>query len=120
VSNPVIAPSSIGPSFVPTLRRDVVLLPVHDEAILYEQETGALHQLNPIAATVCSCFDDEREIGVIVDGLASRFHGDREAIERDVVTLVRELGGKGLLEGVRPNRTSPEEPVDDAEDSDGC
>ena len=96
-------PEMIDGSFAPQLREHVALVPVENEAILYEEGVGTLHQLNPTAAAVCSLFDGEVTLDTLIDDLAAVFRGDREQIETDVLTMARELGTKGLLAGVAPN-----------------
>ncbi len=90
----------IDTSFAPQLRDHVAIVPVEQEAILYEEQVGQLHQLNPTAAAVCSLFDGEVSLATLIDDLAAVFQGDATEIEADVLAMTRELGRKGLLVGV--------------------
>lgn len=110
-------PSTIDRSFVPRFRDAVVLVPVQDEAVLFEEDVGALHQLDPIATIVCQLFDGQTAIAQIVDDLAEAFVADRSAIEGDVLTMLRGLGHKGLLHGIQGDESV--EDVPEVAD-DGC
>ena len=101
-------PSTIDTGFVPRFREDVVLVPVQDEAVLLEQDVGALHQLDQIATVVCQLLDGRATIDQVVDELVEAFATDRATIAGDVLTLVRGLGQKGLLHGIQG-----EEPAED-------
>ena len=106
-------------SFVPCFRDPVDGVPVADEAVLYESDTGDLHRLDHIAAIVCSRFDGVLTVREIVDDLSAEFGAPREVIEADVLALVGNLGSKGLLVGVEADDEAssiadkPSHPVDD-------
>jgi hypothetical protein len=114
MSDQVVASHAFDLDFVPCFRDSVVSVPVEDEAVLYEQETGALHRLDPIATVVCTLFDGVSTIRQTVAELAEAFQADPQVITEDVLGLARELGAKGLLQGVEPEAAPVE--VDD----DGC
>ena len=95
-----LEPAAIDPEFVPRFREPVVLVPVQDEAVLYEQDTGRIHQLDPIGTMVSGCFDGASSIAAIVDDLAEAFAADRVVIEADVLEFARRVGRLGVLEGV--------------------
>ena len=97
----LLDPDTIDLDFAPKLRDHVATVSIESEAILYEEGEGKLHQLNPTAAAVCTLFDGEVTLATLVDDLVAVFEGDRETIEADVLAMTRELGAKGLLEGVR-------------------
>jgi hypothetical protein len=106
-------PDTIDASFVPRLRDEVAFVPVADEAMLYVEETGLLHQLDPIGAAIYRVFDGRTTIADSATELAHAFGAPRQTVEADVVSFARELGRLGLLEGVQG-----EEPVDDADGAD--
>ena len=91
----------IGPEFVPRLREPVAAIPVADEAVLYEEDIGRLHQLNPTGAAVCGFIDGDTPLESMIGALASRYGMEPAEIRDDVVEMVRALGRKGLLNGVR-------------------
>ena len=84
---------------MPRFRRGVDVVPVGDEAIVYEEDTGGVHQLDHIAAFVCAQFDGRQTLEDVIDSLDASFSEDRQRIEADVIGLVHELAVKGLLEG---------------------
>lgn len=88
--------------FAPCFRDHVTLVPIEDEAILYEDGIGTLHQLNPTAAILCSLFDGELTLSTLVDDLHAVVQEDRERIASDVLALAQDLANKGLFEGVGP------------------
>ena len=101
MSTRLLEPTAIDVGFVPRFRTDVVAIPVEDGAVLYEEDTGRLHQLDPIATVVCGCFDGEASLAATVAALAEVFGTDPEIVQTDVLDLARRIGRLGLLEGVQ-------------------
>ena len=97
-----IDPDEIDASFVPRPRDGVTAVELDGEGVLYSEETGGLHVLNPTATLIWTCFDGSGTIDDIVGELAGAFGTDREVVAGDVMELVRELGSSGVLAGVRP------------------
>jgi hypothetical protein len=96
----MIVAEDIGLASRPCLRDTVLLVPVQEEAVLFDQTNGALHRLDPVAAVVCSCLDGEATLTEIIDDLSAGFGTDRDTVSRDVLRLTRRLGRIGVLEGV--------------------
>jgi hypothetical protein len=96
-------------NMIPSLRVGVVLIPVVDESVLYEQETGALHQLDHIATLVCGLFDGVSTIDDLAEVLAEGFGADHAVVRYDIMNLVQELERKGLLAG--DNQPAPDEEI---------
>ena len=92
--------TSLDPSFVPRFRAEVAFVPVKDEALLYIEDTGELHQIDAIGAIICRVFDGHTSIEVAATGLADAFDAPREQVEADVLAFAERLGGYGLLEGI--------------------
>ena len=113
MSEQTVPPETIDGSFVPRFRAAVVTVPVQKEAVLYEEDTGALHQLDPIGTIVCGMFDGRTPIEQLVGELAAAFEADPAVIATDVLSLVRDLGGKGLLDDVQGTTRVHEEGEDD-------
>jgi len=97
----LLAFEDIDTGFVPRLRTNVAAIRVDDETVLFEEDTGGLHQLDAIATVVCSLFDGSAPIGTIVGELATAFGADPREVEVDVLKMTRRLGRHGLLEGVQ-------------------
>jgi hypothetical protein len=108
-----LPPHDIDTSFVPRFRDAVATVPVAEEAVLYEGDTGDLHRLDAVGSVVCSLFDGRTSIATAVDELVAAFGAPRDTIQTDVVSLVRELGSKGLLVGVASPTPIEVEQVDD-------
>jgi hypothetical protein len=115
MSSRLLRPEDIDRSFVPRFRDPVATVPVAQEAVLYEQDTGDLHRLDHVAALVCSLFDGQTSVAQAVDELAEAFSAPHETIEADVLLMVRDLGRKGLLEDVDAPIS-----VSDQGSDDGC
>jgi hypothetical protein len=102
MSEQLLAPEDLGTDHVPRFRDGVTALPVGEECVLFDEEDEMLHQLDGPATLVCELFDGETTVGEAVDDLAAMFAADRSVIESDVLEMLRDLGRKGLLEGVEP------------------
>ncbi len=92
--------TSLDPSFVPRFRTEVAFVPVADEALLYVEATGELHQLDAIGAVTCRVFDGTTSIEVAATQLADAFGAPRQQVAADVLAFAERLGGYGLLEGL--------------------
>jgi peroxiredoxin len=62
--------------------------------------TTQLVVLNPSAALIFQFLDGEATLGELVDDFTETLGFDRGMVEADVLAFARELGAKGLLEGV--------------------
>jgi hypothetical protein len=102
----------IDASYAPRLREEVAFIPVEDEALLYLEDVGLLHQLDQIGAVVCRYFDGSTPIATTAHELADAFGTDAAVIETDVVGFARQLGDLGLLDGVA---AKPDDKYADAE-----
>jgi hypothetical protein len=100
------AADAIDAAFVPVLRPSVVNIPVEREALLYDEETGVLHQLDPIATIVLELLDGDTSLAEAIEELDRLFEAPRARIETDVLAMAVELGELGLLDGVE----APTEP----------
>lgn len=68
--------------------------------VLLSPERGL--RLNETAAAILALCDGTRELDAIVDELAARHGADRARVAVDVMTLLRDLHGRALLEGFEP------------------
>jgi hypothetical protein len=82
----------------PNLRDGVVMVPVGDESVLYDEDTGSMHQLDRIASLVCSLFDGEGTIDDLAGILAEGFETEFTIVRDDILHLVQDLGRLGLLQ----------------------
>ena len=95
--------ASLDPSFVPRFRDEVAFVPVADEALLYVEATGELHQLDAIGALTCQVFDGTTSIEAAAAQLADAFGAPRQQVQADVLAFAERLGGYRLLESVAPD-----------------
>jgi hypothetical protein len=105
-----IGAESIGLDFVPRSRETVASVELDGEAVLYDEETGEAHVLSPTATVVWFCCDGGGTIEEISKDIAEAFATDPGAVREDVLRVVREFGGLGLLDGVE--RAAKEEEHD--------
>lgn len=104
----------LDPGFVPRFRDEVAFVPVKDEALLYVEATGELHQLDAIGAITCQVFDGTTSIAAAASQLADAFGAPRQQVEADVLAFAERLGGYGLLEGLAADDDGGhDDPADD-------
>ena len=92
--------SDIDPSFVPRRAASAYTVELDREAVVLDEARNRLHHLNPTATLVWSCFDGSGSIAEIASDLADAFDSSDDTVHVDVLSLARELGAEGLLEGV--------------------
>lgn len=68
------------------------------ETILYEEDSGGLHVLNPTATLVWRCLDGAVSLGELADDIAAALGADPVAVGRDLLALAQQLDDEGLLE----------------------
>jgi PqqD family protein of HPr-rel-A system len=68
------------------------------EAVLYDDATGAMHRLNASATAIWVCCDGSAPLRELIAELSEAFRAHAEAIEQEVITLVGDLAGRGLIE----------------------
>ena len=89
---------NIDGTFVPACRAEVAGIDIAGETVLYDEESGALHLLNPTAAAVWSRCDGTAAIDTVVDEISRAYSVEPVAIRADVIGLVRNFAEQGLLE----------------------
>ncbi|HLM16364.1 MAG TPA: PqqD family peptide modification chaperone [Acidimicrobiia bacterium] len=106
-----VAPDDIDLGFVAQVVTDVDVLAVGGEQIVIGGD-AQLVVLNPAASLILTFLDGEASLGELVDDFSDVLGIDRDVVEADVLSFVRELGASGLLEGVAlPEPELPEGPV---------
>ncbi|GEM_PF-2337755 len=95
-----ITADQIDGGFKPVARAEVASVELDGEGVLYDEEHGLTHLLNPTATVVWSCLDGQSSVDELGVELAGAFGADVVTVRGDVLALVRELGRQGLLEGV--------------------
>jgi hypothetical protein len=92
-----VDPSVISSLSFPRLREGVEILRIGDEGILYETDSGKLHQLDTIASMICDRFDGSTSIRAAAGEFAVSFSADRGTVEDDILGLARQLAELDLL-----------------------
>lgn len=121
----VIRGDAIDASFAPRRRPNVAAVELDGEAVLYDEDSGAMHLLDPIATIVWKCFDGSANLEDLSFELAAAFDADEDVILADVLALARQLGRQGLLEGVEPDpevvaEHVPHDPTPEGPAGDDC
>ena len=70
---------------------------VDGELVLYDPQRQYVHALNPTAAFVWRGCDGEHDVASIIAELAELYPGSRQAIEEDVVEILKQFQASGLL-----------------------
>ncbi len=104
--------------FTPRHHPEVTTVELDDEAVLYDERSGMAHVLNGTASVVWSCFDGSVSLRELARELAEAYDVAATTIEEDLLSLVRRLGGQGLLEGVTPDAEEAEQSVIDEQEDD--
>jgi hypothetical protein len=68
-----------------------------DETVILNLDSGMYHGLNATAAKMLETLDSGVPVSAAIDSLAAEFEQPRELIERDVLSLCRALGDRGLI-----------------------
>jgi hypothetical protein len=68
-----------------------------EETVILNLDSGMYHGLNQTAARMVTALDSSPSVAVAVDALAAELGQPPEVIERDVLTLCRALGERGLI-----------------------
>ena len=85
----------------PRIREDLAVVEIDGEAVIYDEESGQLHHLNPTATLILQLCDGEATVKELSVDLAGAYAAPFDEIEKSVRRLVRELKEAGLLESLR-------------------
>ena len=94
-------PESLGADFAPTRGAAVYTIEIDGDAVLLDEAANRLHHLNHTAALLWACFDGHARARELAAEICEELDLPYESVLVDTVTIVRELGAEGLLEGVR-------------------
>jgi hypothetical protein len=95
-----ITSAEISEAFVPALVAAAAMAVVDSEAVILDEEAGSTHLLNATGSLVVQCFDGESTLAEIAADVAEAFRAPLELVSEDILTLCRELGDAGMLQGV--------------------
>jgi pyrroloquinoline quinone biosynthesis protein D len=94
----VSAPAAIDEASLPRLRRGVRLRfdPRRDAWVLLAPERVLVP--DEVAVEILKRCDGATTVGAVVDELSRTFEAERDVIAADVVAMLRDLAGKGMIE----------------------
>lgn len=119
MADELISPTDIDGTFRPHRAPSVAYTELDGEVVLYDEDTGHTHLLNPTAGVLWQCFDGEATLDELAADVADAYGIDPAAAAEDVRMVARSLGEIGVLTGVRgtadePGTSdTPEEVIDD-------
>jgi PqqD family protein of HPr-rel-A system len=87
------------PAVKPKYRQDLTVVELDGEAVIYDDESGELHHLNPTATIVFNLCDGSATIKELSADIAAAFEQPVGEVEKQVRTLLREFRKVNLLEG---------------------
>lgn len=88
----------------PRVREDLAVVVLDGEAVLYEEESGNLHHLNPTATIVLELCDGSSTVKQMSSEISEAFGVAADEVERQVRALLRQFRRSGLLDGERPGQ----------------
>jgi PqqD family protein of HPr-rel-A system len=94
----------------PKVRDDLTVVVLDGECVIYDDETGDLHHLNPTATIVFQICDGSGTVPELAGDIAEVFSVEGAQVQQQVEDLIRGFGEAGLLEGVERKR--PEDAVE--------
>ena len=82
------------------MRKDSVLRGSKgDETVLYNEESGAIHVLNPTALLVWNLCDGEHSIEEIENTMRAEFSvSEDQSVSKDIEEVIERFSKEGLLE----------------------
>lgn len=88
------------PRSVPRPRPGLAAVQLDGEAVLTDEQMGAVHHLDPVGSAVWELVDGARSVAQLAAELAAAYGADRARVQADVLAFTRRLGAQGLLAGV--------------------
>lgn len=83
----------------PKVREDLAVVELDHEAIVYDEDGGRLHHLNPTATMIFQMCDGTATVKELSADIADVYGLDVADVERQVRALLREFRSSDLLEG---------------------
>ncbi len=96
--------------FVPVPRPNVAAVVLDGEAVLLAEGSANAHYLNEIGTIAWTAFDGAATLDELASDFAEVFGAELDVVREDLLTLARQIGRAGLLEGIAyepPPESSP-------------
>lgn len=85
--------------FVPRAAPGVSTIEMGDQVVLFDEEAGLLHELDPRASVLWRCFDGEVTLDALIAEVADAFEAPVDTVRHDLLALVGWLVEEHLLAG---------------------
>jgi hypothetical protein len=93
-------PPRLSPATVLVAARGQVSTELEGEAVILSLADGVYYGLDGVGAMVWERLREPASVAELGDAVTAAFDVDRETAERDLLALLRELIGRGLVEEV--------------------
>lgn len=87
------------PAWRPKQRERLTIVELDGEAVVYDEDVGELHHLNPPAAIVLSLCDGRRTVDQMADEVSSAFGVSVEDVLPQMRSVLERFAEAGLLAG---------------------
>lgn len=87
----------ISDSSVISVTKEAVHCDVEDEVVILEMKEGIYYGLNPVGAFIWNIIKEPKTVAEIRDAVLEEYDVEKEVCEKDLMELLRELLGKGLI-----------------------
>jgi hypothetical protein len=87
----------MGPESLPRRADRVVLQRVDGQAILLHVDTGRYYSLEEVSGRVWDLCDGKHSVAAITAGICREYEAPADAVERDVLTFLREMAEEQLV-----------------------
>jgi PqqD family protein of HPr-rel-A system len=84
----------------PKVREDLTVVELDGEAVVYDDESGELHHLNPSATLVFGLLDGTASVRELAADVSDVFGIPTDEVERQLRRLIRDFRRLGLLNGI--------------------
>lgn len=78
--------------------RDQVSVEVEGEAVILSLADGVYYGLDPVGARVWTLLEQPRTVAELRDAVVAEWEVDASTAQRDLLALLSELAGRGLVE----------------------
>jgi coenzyme PQQ synthesis protein D (PqqD) len=86
------------PAIKPAVRRDLTVVELEGEAVIYDERTNELHHLNPTATVVFSLFDGTSTIKELAEEVGTMYSEPVGSVESHLRALYRQFKKADLIE----------------------
>lgn len=97
MDSPALECTILGSSIVVTAK-DQVSADLAGETAILNLESGVYYSLNEVGAYIWSLIQEPRTVNEIQDAILEEYEVEPDRCERDILTLLEQLAGAGLIE----------------------